>query len=128
MRKKPKEHGARLAVEGLAKGESLAGKRIVIVEDVTTAGTSIRETVPKLRAAADVDLRGLVVSVDRAERGTRDVSALVEVGEDHGITTTAITDIDTVVAHLRDHDVDGRRVLGADDLDRIAAYRDRWGA
>ena len=124
-RKEAKDHGEGGTLVGHAPRD---GDRVVIVEDVTTAGTSIRETVPKLRAAADVDLRGLVVSVDRAERGTRDVSALVEVGEDHGITTTAITDIDTVVARLRDHDVDGRRVLGADDLDRIAAYRDRWGA
>src|SRR3982074_2694908 len=43
VRKKPKEHGARLAVEGLAKGETLQGKRIVIVEDVTTTGGSVRE-------------------------------------------------------------------------------------
>ncbi len=83
---------------------------------------------PLLTAAADVELRGLVVSVDRAERGTRGASALAEVGEDFALTTTAITDIDSIVAHLRDHEVDGRRVLGDEDLARLAAYRREWGA
>ncbi len=124
-RKEAKDHGE----GGVLVGHPVAdGDRVVIVEDVTTAGTSIRETVPILRAAADVDVRGLVVSVDRRERGTGDRNALDEVAETYGMTTTAITDIDAVVAHLRDHDVDGRRVIGPDDLDRIAAYRDQWGA
>ena len=51
VRKKPKEHGARLAVEGLAKGESLAGKRIVIVEDVTTTGGSAIKAVDAVKDA-----------------------------------------------------------------------------
>jgi orotate phosphoribosyltransferase len=83
---------------------------------------------PILQAAADVDVRGLVVSVDRAERGTGDQSALAEVADTFGFTATAIAHIDDVVAHLRDHDVDGRRVIGPDDLARIAAYRAEWGA
>lgn len=124
-RKEAKDHGE----GGVLVGHPVAdGDRVVIVEDVTTAGTSIRETVPILRAAADVDVRGLIVSVDRRERGTGDRSALDEVADAYDMVTTAITDIDTVVAHLRDHDVDGRRVIGPDDLDRIAAYRAQWGA
>src|SRR5258708_8988676 len=51
VRKKPKEHGARLAVEGLAKGESLSGKRVVIVEDVTTTGSSALKAVEAVRDA-----------------------------------------------------------------------------
>ena len=124
-RKEAKDHGEGGRLVGHVPTD---GDRVVIVEDVTTAGTSIRETVPVLRGAAEIDLRGLVVSVDRAERGTRDVSALAEVAEDFAMTATAITDIDTVVAHLRDHTVDGQHVLGEDDLARIAAYRERWGA
>lgn len=124
-RKEAKDHGE----GGVLVGHPLRdGDRVVIVEDVTTAGTSIRETVPVLRAAADVELVGLVVSVDRRERGTRGgVSALEEVGEEFGLATTAIVTIDDVVAHLRDHEVDGRRVLGQDDLARIAAYRATYG-
>src|SRR6202012_3230614 len=66
VRKKPKEHGARLAIEGLAKGETLAGKRIVVVEDVTTTGGSAMKAVEALReAGADVAL--VFTMVDREE-------------------------------------------------------------
>jgi orotate phosphoribosyltransferase len=125
-RKEAKDHGE----GGVLVGHEFAdGDRVVIVEDVTTAGTSIRETMPLLGAAAAVEVVGLVVAVDRAERGTReDVSALAQVGAEYGFATAAIAHIDEVVAHLRDHDVDGRRVLGPADLDRIAAYRAVYGA
>jgi len=69
VRKKPKEHGARLAVEGLAKGESLAGKRIVIVEDVTTTGGSAIKAVDAVKDAGGQV--ALVFSmVDRDEGAT----------------------------------------------------------
>ena len=57
------------------------GDRIVIMEDVTTAGTSIEETLPIIRAQGQVDLMGLVVSVDRMERGLGEKSALEEIQE-----------------------------------------------
>src|SRR5262249_43518773 len=66
VRKKPKEHGARLAIEGLAKGESLEGKRIVIVEDVTTTGGSALKAVESVREAGGNVGRGLTM-VDREE-------------------------------------------------------------
>ena len=69
MRKKPKEHGARLAVEGLAKGEGLAGKRIVIVEDVTTTGGSAIKAVDAVKdAGGEVVL--VFTMVDRDEGAT----------------------------------------------------------
>ena len=125
-RKEAKDHGE----GGVLVGHPLQdGDRVVIVEDVTTAGTSIRETVPLLRAAADIELAGLVVSVDRQERGGRDdVSALAEVGAEFGMATAAIVTIDEVVDHLRDREIDGRPILGPDDLGRIAAYRAQYGA
>jgi orotate phosphoribosyltransferase len=124
-RKEAKDHGE----GGNLIGHQLAdGDRVVIVEDVTTAGTSIRETVPLLRAAADVDIVGLVVGVDRMERGTRDdASALDQLADELGLRTVALATIDDIVAHLADREVDGRRVLGDDDLDRIAAYRAKHG-
>lgn len=119
-RKEAKDHG---------EGGSLVGKppadgdRVLIVEDVTTAGTSIRETVPLLHAAAKVELAGLVVSVDRQERGAGDRSALADAGIEHGMPAFAIVTIDEVVEHLRE-----RCVLDAAQLERIAAYRAEWGA
>src|SRR5215475_3057415 len=73
VRKKPKEHGARLAIEGLAKGESLEGKRVVVLEDVTTTGGSAMKAVETLRdVRADVAL--ILTMVDR-EEGASDTFA-----------------------------------------------------
>ncbi|WP_022723019.1 orotate phosphoribosyltransferase [Rhodopseudomonas sp. B29] len=69
VRKKPKEHGARLSVEGLAKGESLAGKRCVIVEDVTTTGGSAIKAVEAVKeSGAEIVL--VLTMVDREEGAT----------------------------------------------------------
>ncbi len=121
-RKEVKDHGEGGSLVGHVPTD---GQRVVIVEDVTTAGTSIRETVPKLRAVADVEVVGLVVSVDRRERGTRDdVTALAEIADEFGLRATAITDIDEVVAVLT---APGRDVLSPGDLGRLADYRRQWG-
>ncbi len=69
VRKKPKEHGARLAVEGLAKGESLQGKRVVIVEDVTTTGESALKAVEAVREAGGT-VALVLTMVDREEGAT----------------------------------------------------------
>ena len=69
VRKKPKEHGARLAVEGLAKDESLKGKRIVIVEDVTTTGGSAMKAVDAVREAG-CEVALVLTMVDREEGAT----------------------------------------------------------
>ncbi len=124
-RKEAKDHGE----GGLLVGHQLRdGDRVVIVEDVTTAGTSVRASVPMLRAQADVEVVGLVVGVDRRERGRTERSALAELGEEFGLTTVALATIDDIIDHLRDVEVDGRPVLGAGDLERIAAYRREHGA
>ncbi len=69
VRKKPKEHGARLSVEGLASGETLAGKRIVIVEDVTTTGGSAIKAAEAVRDAGG-DIVMVFTMVDRQEGAT----------------------------------------------------------
>jgi orotate phosphoribosyltransferase len=124
-RKETKDHGE----GGTLVGHPLSdGDRVVIVEDVTTAGTSIRTTVPMLRAAAKVEICGLVVGVDRRERGARaDVTALDELSEELGFPTTAITTIDDILTHLSLRDVDGRRVLGEEDQARIEAHLATYG-
>ena len=66
VRKKPKEHGAKLSIEGLAKNESIAGKRIVVVEDVTTTGGSAMKAVEALREAG-ADIAFVLTMVDRQE-------------------------------------------------------------
>jgi len=122
-RKEAKDHGEGGVLVGQVPADS---DRVVIVEDVTTAGTSIRDTVPKLRAVApDVDVAGLVIAVDRAERAPdSDRAALAVIADEFALTATAITDIDELVDHL---DARGD-VLSAEDAERIAAYRAEWGA
>ena len=86
-RKEVKDHGDK----GILLGTPVKdGDRVVIIEDVTTAGTSIGETMPILKAQGDVKVLGLVVSVDRQERGAGEKSALREIAETYGMKTCAI--------------------------------------
>ncbi len=123
-RKEAKGHGE----GGVLVGHPLQdGERVLIVEDVTTAGTSIRETVPILRAAADVQLAGLIVSVDRMERGkTEGRSALDEVGTEFEMPTEAIVNLDDIVERLRP-DGESAFLLQPSDVARIEAYRAQFG-
>jgi len=123
-RKEAKEHGEGGVLVGHAP---LDGDRILIVEDVTTAGTSIRETVPILRSAADVELAGLVVSVDRGERGSGVTTALAEVGAEFAMSTFAIVTIHEVVTHLRSAPIDGRIVIDDGAASAIERYLDEFG-
>jgi orotate phosphoribosyltransferase len=123
-RKEAKLHGE----GGVLVGHTLRdGDRVVIVEDVTTAGTSIRETVPILRAAAKVDLRALIVSVDRQERGQSEQSALAEVGAEFGLTTFSIVNIDQIVDYLRNNAVNGQQLITPELDAAIADYRRAYG-
>lgn len=124
-RKEPKDHGE----GGSLVGHRLRdGDRVLIVEDVTTAGTSIRETVPKLVAAADVVIVGLLVSVDRLECGpsTPDRGALQTIGEEFSMRTEAIVDLDDLIEHLAP---DGPSEFSLDpaQLERIREYRRTYG-
>lgn len=124
-RKESKDHGE----GGLLVGQKFVdGDRVLIVEDVTTAGTSIRETVPLLLEAAKVHLSGLVVSVDRQERGTTERSALAEVSATYGMPAFAIVTIDEILEALRGRRIHGRLILDDSTYERALAYRREYGA
>ena len=107
-RKEVKDHGD----TGILLGSPIKdGDKIVIIEDVTTAGTSIEETLPIIKAQGNVDVLGLVVSVDRCERGQGEKSALVEISEKYGIKTTAIVTMNEVVEYLYNKEVGGRVII-----------------
>ena len=80
-RKEIKDHGDKGILLG---GKINDGDKVIIVEDVTTAGTSIYETMPILKEQGDVDVKGLIISVDRMERGKGEKSALSEIREKFG--------------------------------------------
>ncbi len=124
-RKEVKDHGDK----GILLGSPLNDKdRVVIIEDVTTAGTSIRETVPILKAQADVELVGLIVSVDRMEKGTGEKSALTEIGENYHMKTAAIVTMAEVVEYLTGREVNGRVVIDDSIRASIDAYYEKYGA
>jgi len=123
-RKEAKDHGE----GGSLIGHRLRdGDRVCIVEDVTTAGTSIRETVPLLRAAAEVKLAGLVVSVDRQEKGGGPAGALEEIRAEFGMPAAAIVTLDDIVAHLHNRPVGGKVLLTDEIKKRIDEYRAAYG-
>ena len=124
-RKEVKDHGDRGILLGGPMGD---GDRAVIIEDVTTAGTSIRETLPIIAAQGKVDVLGLVVSVDRMERGTSAKSALREIEETYGLKTAAIVTMAEVVEYLYQREIDGRVLIDDAMRERIDAYYKEYGA
>lgn len=124
-RKEVKDHGDK----GILLGSPIEdGDRIVIIEDVTTAGTSIGETLPILNAQGSVDVLGLVVSVDRMERGKGTKSALQEMRETYGFETTAIVTMADVIEHLYNRPYNGRVIIDDQLKAAIDAYYAQYGA
>ena len=124
-RKEVKDHGDKGILLGGPIGD---GDRVVIIEDVTTAGTSIHETLPIIKAQGDVNVVGLVVSVDRMERGQGEKSALKEIEEQFGFKTTAIVTMADVVEHLYNREYKGRVVIDDQLKAAIDAYYEQYGA
>ena len=123
-RKEVKDHGD----TGILLGSPIAdGDRIVIIEDVTTAGTSIGETLPIIKAQADAAVLGLVVSVDRMERGKGEKSALQEIQETYGFETTAIVTMADVVEHLYNKPYKSKVIIDDQLKAAIDAYYDIYG-
>lgn len=129
-RKEAKDHGE----GGLLVGydyktwNETAPCRVVLIEDVTTAGTSVRESLPLIEAGGKAKAVGLVVSVDRMEKGAGDRPALREIREDFGLKTTAIVSVLDLIAFLGT--AEGSESLARDAalLDRMRAYRETYGA
>ncbi len=124
-RKEIKDHGDK----GILLGGPVGDKdRVVIIEDVTTAGTSIRETLPIIKAQGDITVLGLCVSVDREERGEGEKSALTEISEKYGMKTTAIVKMSEVTEYLLSHEVKGQRIINDKLKEAIDDYYRKYGA
>lgn len=113
-RKEPKDHGE----GGLIVGARLAG-RVLLVDDVVTAGTAIREATAIIDSAG-AELAGIVVAIDRQERGPDGESAVRQVGRETGARVDAIVTLSDVVDHLA--------ALGHPRLDAVRAYQAEYGA
>ena len=126
-RKEAKDHGAD---KGNFLGAELQdGDRVIMIEDVTTSGKSMEETVPKVRGAADVTIVGLMVSLNRMEVGKGGVKcALDEVKELYGFETAAIVDMNEVVECLYNKEVNGEVIIDDALKAAIDAYYEQYGA
>lgn len=118
-RKEAKDHGE----GGLFVGrQPQNGERIIIIEDVMTSGKALGEVYPKLRAAADVDIAAMVISVDRREKALgSELSAVEQAYKDYGIKVYSIVDINDIIAAVEDGVIGGKEYLGK-MRDYIAEY------
>ena len=125
-RKEVKDHGD----VGILLGSMMQdGDRVVIIEDVTTSGKSIEETYPIIKAQADVEVVGLMVSLNRMEKGLNtDKTALDEIAETYNIKTGAIVSMAEVCEYLYNREVNGRVVIDDEIKKAIDAYYEQYGA
>lgn len=124
-RKEVKDHGD----TGILLGSPLKdGDRVIMIEDVTTSGKSIEETFPVLKAQGNVEVKGLIVSLNRMERGKGDCSALEEVQNTYGFPATAIVTMDEVVECLHNRECRGQIVIDDTIKAAIDAYYEQYGA
>lgn len=123
-RKEVKDHGDK----GILLGSPINdGDKVLLIEDVTTAGTSIGETLPVIQAQGNVQVCGLVVSVDRMERGQGAKSALAEISETYGFPTTAIVTMAEVIEHLYNRPYKGKVYIDDTLKAAIDAYYEKYG-
>ena len=107
-RKEVKDHGD----VGILLGSPIKdGDRVVIIEDVTTSGKSIEETFPIIQAQGDVEIKGLMVSLNRMEKGKGTQSALDEIREKYGFEANAIVSMADVVEHLYNKPYKGEVII-----------------
>jgi orotate phosphoribosyltransferase len=125
-RKEIKDHGD----TGILLGSKLKdGDRVVIIEDVTTSGKSIEETFPIIKAQADVTIVGLIVSLNRMEKGLNtDKCALDEIKETYGIPTAAIVSMADVTEALYNKEVNGEVIIDDTIKEAIDKYYEEYGA
>ena len=100
--------------------------KVVIIEDVITAGTAIRECLPVLKSAADVTIVGLIISVDRMERGTQNKAAIQEIYDEFGITAYPIVTVREIIDTLHNVPVDGKIVIDDAMRARMEAYLEEY--
>jgi orotate phosphoribosyltransferase len=125
-RKEEKDHGD----AGILLGSPIHdGDKVVIIEDVTTSGKSIEETFPIIKAQGDVEILGLMVSLNRMEKGRDgDKSALDEIKEKYGFDANAIVSMADVVEHLYNKECNGKVVINDEIKVAIDKYYEQYGA
>ncbi|MCD8373268.1 MAG: orotate phosphoribosyltransferase [Clostridia bacterium] len=119
-RKEVKDHGE----GGLFVGKQLTdGEKVIIIEDVMTSGKALREMLPKLQAAANVQIAGMVISVDRMEKGLQsDLSAVQEVYKEFGVKVYSIVTMADIISAIENGVIEGKEYLS-----KMKEYRAQYG-
>lgn len=119
-RKEVKDHGE----GGMIVGSKLEdGTKVVLIEDVMTSGKALREVHPKLKSVANVDIAGMIITVDRQERGLQsEKSAVQEVKAEFGIDVYSIVTMSDIIDAIEHDVVDGKAYLP-----QMCAYREQYG-
>ena len=123
-RKEIKDHGDAGILLG---GPIKENDKNVIIEDVTTSGKSIEETFPIINAYKNVTIKGLMVSLNRMERGKGDKSALCEIKEKYGFDANAIVTMEEVVEYLYNKEYNGRIVINDEIKEALDKYYKEYG-
>ncbi len=123
-RKEVKDHGEGGWLLGHQYGSGTPDK-VVIIEDVITSGASVRECMPKILSLPNVEVIGLVISVDRKEKGKGELSAIQEVKRDYGINTVSLVDFNDLLEYLASSET--RHGWPADIKEKMVAYRKEYG-
>ncbi len=118
-RKEEKDHGEGGKMVGYKLQD---GDSVLIVEDVITAGTAVRETLPQLMAAAKVKVEGLIISVDRMERGQGEKTAIQEIEEEFGIKTYPLVTVREIIDTMYNVEIDGKIVINDEMKERMEGY------
>ena len=123
-RKEVKDHGD----TGILLGSKIKdGDKVVIIEDVTTSGKSIEETFPIVKAQGDVEIIGLMVSLNRMEKGKGDKCALDEIKELYGMQANAIVTMEDVITYLYNRPCQGKIQIDDKMKAAIDAYYEEYG-
>ena len=124
-RKEAKDHGEGGSLIGYKPKD---GDKIAIIEDVITAGTSVRESIPLLKSLADVEITSVIISVDRMERGQGGKTTIEEIKDEFGISTYPIVSTLDIISHLHNRPIDGKVVIDDNMLDKMEAYMKQYCA
>lgn len=124
-RKEAKDHGD----GGLLVGAPLTSEtRVLIIDDVMTAGTAVKETVEVLKANGNPKIQGVLISFNRMEKNNEGINAVEAVEKEFGFKVYSIVDLNDVIEVLYNKEIDGVVYIDDEKMEKIKAYRSQYGA
>ena len=119
-----KEYGDKGSLIGATLNET---KKVVLIDDVITAGTAMRETIDTLKENGNPIIKGITISVNRKERGKGQYSAIQELEQTLGIKVSAIIDFDDITSYLHNKEIDGNVYINDSVHSKMIEYKKEYG-